>query len=153
MFSITITLLVSILVLFCEIPTSTSFLIRKHEHQLSRIQPLYLSDELPLLGEENVCLEPEETICVFDSLRERKEALENGVGRRYVCRTQKGFLNVHKEPGDPFNTMNIVNQLEEGDIVISSGPPRGVGGWIPHDHGGWSVTKYNGFVFLERTDE
>ena len=105
---------------------------------------------MPLLGEESVSVDSKS---LFESLRERKEALDNGIGKRYVCRTQKGFLNVHKEPGDPFNTSNIVRQIKDGDIVTSQGPPRGVGAWIPHDQGGWSVTMYNGFKFLEPLDE
>lgn len=117
----------------------------RHNHQR-----LFLSEDVPLLGEESVSVDSKS---LLESLRERKEALENGIGKRYVCRTQKGFLNVHKEPGDPFNTMNIVSQIQDGDIVISQGPPRGVGAWIPHDHGGWSVSMYNGFQFLEPLEE
>ena len=113
-------------------------------------------EDLPLLGdfEDTVSTEDvEESKTLLKAALKRQRDLQNGIGKRYVCRTQKGFLNVHKEPGDPFNQVNIVNQLQDGDIVVSTGPPRGVGGWIPHDHGGWSVMMYRGFTFLELIEE
>jgi hypothetical protein len=85
------------------------------------------------------------------SLKYRQEALNNGIGKRYVTRTQKGFLNVHYEPTDPYDTSNIVNQLKEGQIVTSTGPPRG--NWVPHDAGGWSIAKFIGFTCLEPIEE
>lgn len=85
------------------------------------------------------------------SLKDRQRELKNGIGKRYVARTQKGFLNVHHEPSDPFANENIVAQLTEGQIVTSTGPSRGF--WIPHDGGGWSVSKYQGFTWLEPIDE
>lgn len=88
---------------------------------------------------------------LFESLKERQKSLKHGIGKRYVARTQKGFLNVHYEPSDPFDTENIVSQLSEGEIVTSTGPSRGP--WIPHDGGGWSVSKFNGFNWLEPIDE
>jgi hypothetical protein len=87
----------------------------------------------------------------FNSLIDRQKELKNGIGKRYVARTQKGFLNIHFEPADPFDTDNIVGQLAEGQIVTSTGPSRG--SWIPHDGGGWSVSKYQGFTWLEPIDE
>ena len=150
-------MLLSIMLVVLGIPASSAFLVgNKATNSVAQYRNnrrLYLSEDVPLLGEESVSVAAENSKSLFESLRERKAALENGIGKRYVCRTQRGFLNVHKEPGDPFNTVNIVNQLQEGDIVTSSGPPRGVGAWIPHDHGGWSVTMFNGFVFLEPLDE
>lgn len=53
--------------------------------------------------------------------------------------------------GDPFNCDNIVNQLQEGDIVTSIAPNRGP--WICHDKGGWSISIYSAFRFLEPLDE
>ena len=88
---------------------------------------------------------------LLQSLEARQKALSLGIGKRYVTRTQKGFLNVHYEPTDPFDTANIVGQLEEGQIVTSTGPARGL--WIPHDGGGWSVSKYSGFTWLEPIEE
>ena len=88
---------------------------------------------------------------LYESLKERKRALKHGIGKRYITRTQKGFLNVHFEPSDPFDTENVVSTLSEGQIVTSTGPSRG--SWIPHDGGGWSVGKLNGFVWLEPIDE
>jgi hypothetical protein len=84
---------------------------------------------------------------LFTSLQERQDALKQGIGKRYITRTQKGFLNVHYEPSDPFDASNIVNQLQDGDIVTSTGPSRGQ--WIPHDGGGWSISKFGGFTWLE----
>lgn len=159
--------LLSIMLLFLGISVSNAFLVRddasrckfalhehQHRHRNHNHPRLYLSEDTPpFLGEESVSVAAENSKSIFESLRERKAALDHGIGKRYVCRTQKGFLNVHKEPCDPFNTVNIVNQLEEGDIVTSTGEPRGVGGWIPHDHGGWSISMYSGFTFLEELDE
>lgn len=153
-------ILVFALLAALSIPTSNAFLMGSQgtrrwsfAQERNNNQRLYVIEDVPLFGEESVSVAAEESKSLFESLRERQEALDNGIGKRYVCRTQKGFLNVHKEPGDPFNTVNIVDQLQEGDIVTSVGPPRGVGAWIPHDHGGWSVTMYNGFKFLEPLDE
>lgn len=58
-----------------------------------------------------------------------------------------GFLNVHQEPGDPFDTSNIVTQLKDGDTVVSTGPNRGP--WVRHDGGGWSIAIFGGFKCLE----
>ena len=85
------------------------------------------------------------------ALASRVAALEKGIGRRYVCRTQIGFLNVHDAPGDPFDTENIVGQLVDGQIVASTGAPEGA--WIQHDGGGWSISVYEGFVWLEELQE
>jgi hypothetical protein len=84
-------------------------------------------------------------------LQERQKALQQGIGKRYVCRTQKGFLNVHQEPGDPFDISNIVTVLTDGDIVVSTGPNRGP--WVRHDGGGWSVAIFGGFQWLEPLEE
>jgi hypothetical protein len=93
------------------------------------------------------CLQAPESNDLHRLLKDRQKALEQGIGKRYVCRTQKGFLNVHQEPGDPFDTSNIVAQLKEGDIVVSTGPNRGP--WVRHDGGGWSVAMFGGFKWLE----
>lgn len=88
---------------------------------------------------------------LWKSLQRRQSALQQGVGKRYVTRTQKGFLNVHYEPTDPHDMDNVVGQLQEGQIVTSTGPTRGF--WVPHDGGGWSISKYGGFTWLEPIDE
>jgi hypothetical protein len=85
------------------------------------------------------------------SLSRRIEQLNYNIGRRYVCCTQHGFLNVHKEPVNPFDTDNVIGQLHDGQIVTSTGPARGL--WIPHDSGGWSISVHGGFVWLEALDE
>ena len=108
---------------------------------------LFLMEDLPILGESCSAESTKQNASLYDSLRSRQNELNNGIGKRYICRTQRGFLNVHKEPGDPFNVDNVVNQLQEGDIVTSMEPPRD--GWIRHDSGGWSIAVYNGFTWLE----
>jgi hypothetical protein len=86
----------------------------------------------------------------YEQLRLRQSQLDEGIGKRYITRTQKGFLNVHSYPGDPFETENIVAQLCEGQIVISVGPS--VENWIEHDVGGWSIATFDGFNWLEPLD-
>jgi len=88
---------------------------------------------------------------IIKSFQQRQKALQQGIGKRYVTRTQKGFLNIHYEPTDPHDIDNVVGQLEEGQIVTSTGPTRGF--WVPHDAGGWSISKYGGFTWLEPIDE
>ena len=114
-----------------------------------RESTLFAMEDFPLVGEECGGVS-EDSSFIFESLRKRKKEIENGIGKRYICRTQKGFLNVHKEPCEPFNPYNIVNQLTEGDVVTSIGPPRG--GWIHHDSG-WSIAIYNGHTWLEELKE
>jgi hypothetical protein len=110
-------------------------------------------DELqqpPSPGEQSSdldCIQAPESNDLYRLLKDRQKALQQGIGKRYVCRTQKGFLNVHLEPGDPFDTSNIVTQLKDGDIVVSTGPNRGP--WVRHDGGGWSVAIFGGFKWLE----
>ena len=93
---------------------------------------------------------------LYESLRRRESDLSKGIGRRYVCRTQIGFLNVHSDPdGGPFDTSNVVGQLLEGQVVTSVAPTDGDrdGPWIRHDAGGWSISEYGGFTWLEALDE
>jgi len=85
------------------------------------------------------------------SLQDRLTDFNAGVGKRYVCRTQRGFLNVHEAPGDPFDTSNIVNQIFQGDMVTSTGPPSGA--WIQHDRGGWSISRCNNFTWLQEVED
>lgn len=88
---------------------------------------------------------------LHEALARRVADLGEGIGRRYACRTQLGFLNVHEAPGDPFDTDNVVGRLLDGQIVASTGPPQGA--WIQHDGGGWSISVYEGFVWLEELEE
>ena len=88
---------------------------------------------------------------IYRALADRLSALSKGEGKRYVCRTQKGFLNVHQEPGDPFCNTNIVGRLVEGQVVTSVGAHQD--GWIPHDAGGWSIAEYGGHTWLEALEE
>jgi hypothetical protein len=84
-------------------------------------------------------------------LAKRKDELRRGIGKRFVVRTQKGFLNVHRTfEGGPYRTDNIVRQLEDGDVVTSVDR---IQDWIKHDAGGWSIAKFGEFVWLEPIDE
>ncbi len=87
---------------------------------------------------------------LWTELNKRKDQLELGIGKRYVVRTTNGFLNVHSDPSDPFALDNIVDQLLDGDIVTSVGPNKGH--WVRHDRGGWSISVYSGFVWLQPID-
>lgn len=92
----------------------------------------------------------DDDINIFKSLEKRKKELTEGIGKRYVTRTQRGFLNVHSEPTDPFDTSNIVGQLVDGDIVVSTTKN---GPWIQHSGGGWSISIYEGFTWLQPIEE
>lgn len=84
-------------------------------------------------------------------LAERQDELRRGIGKRFVVRTQKGFLNVHRSfEGGPYRTDNIVRRLEDGDVVTSIDR---IQDWIKHDAGGWSIAKFEGFVWLQPIDE
>lgn len=84
------------------------------------------------------------------ALEERREELKRGIGRRFVVRTQRGFLNVHScMSKGPFCMDNIVQQLSDGDVITSKNI---IGSWIQHEHG-WSIARYQGFVFLEPVEE
>ena len=87
---------------------------------------------------------------LLQQLQQKTKELENGVGKRYIVRTTQGFLNVHSEPGDPFELDNVVGQLSEGEIVTSVKP--NVGDWVCHDSGGWSISLFNDFVWLQPID-
>lgn len=88
---------------------------------------------------------------IYSSLRNRLSNIQRGIGKRYKCHTQIGFLNIHQEPTDPFDTNNIVGELHEGQVVTSIQP--NYGDWICHDGGGWSISSYDGFVWLEPIEE
>lgn len=83
------------------------------------------------------------------SLQNRQKDLSFGIGKRYIVR-RRG--NVHYVPSHPKDDFNVVSQLEEGQIVTATGPSRGM--WIPHDGGGWTLTKFQGGgICLEPIDE
>ncbi len=126
---------------------------------VSRLLPLRLVDDdqevsfgsgglLPIDTTDNNNID---SSFLLESLKKRQYALQQGIGKRFVARTQKGFLNIHYEPTNPHDTNNVVGQLHEGQIVTSTGPIRGF--WVPHDGGGWSVSKYGGFTWLEPIEE
>lgn len=146
---------VLLVLLLCLVGYARSFLIASFDRTPTSSWSLFLveDDQDILFGSSTLdgTAESQTDASLYESLKERKNALKHGIGKRYVARTQKGFLNVHYEPSDPFDTENIVSTLSEGQIVTSTGPSRG--SWIPHDGGGWSVEKFNGFVWLEPIDE
>lgn len=85
------------------------------------------------------------------ALEDRKESLKRGIGKRYIVRTQKGFLNVHSDISKgPYATHNIVKQLPDGAIVMSK---NRIGDWVQHDQGGWSIARHDGFLWLQPVDE
>ena len=88
---------------------------------------------------------------LYKALAARKDELRRGIGKRFVVRTQKGFLNVHRTfEGGPHRTDNIVRQLKDGEVVTSIDR---IQDWIKHDAGGWSIAKFGGFVWLEPIEE
>lgn len=109
------------------------------------------NDDILPVGTDADCVSAPDSADLLRALENRKWELKGGIGKRYICRTQQGFLNVHKEPVDPFNTSNIVAVLNEGQIVTSTGPRSGF--WIPHDGGGWSISEHGGFTWLEELQE
>jgi hypothetical protein len=145
------------LILSWLVGSSHSFVLNGRARGNARNRQLFLVEddqETLFFGSselDGVTTTTTEDASLLQSLKYRQEALKHGIGKRYVTRTQKGFLNVHYEPSDPYNTSNIVNQLEEGQIVRSTGPPRGA--WVPHDAGGWSIAKFGGFTWLEPIEE
>lgn len=93
------------------------------------------------------CVASPDSSSLYRELQDRLDNLEKGIGKRYRCRTQQGFLNIHKEPTDPFDTSNVIGKLTEGQVVASTGPNRG--DWVLHDGGGWSISRFQGFTWLE----
>ena len=108
-------------------------------------------ESLIAVGDWEDCQAIADSSQVYQALQDRLLAMERGIGKRYRCRTQKGWLNVHQEPGDPYNAHNVVGQLREGDIVTSVGPNRGP--WVRHDGGGWSIAIFGGFTWLEELQD
>ena len=54
---------------------------------------------------------------MFANFSKVRSFLRTSTNRKYVVHTQKGFLNVHSDPDDPFDTGNVVFQLQDGDVV------------------------------------
>jgi hypothetical protein len=145
-----------ILLLLLVLPTLlvSSFQCR-HPFRISSSSLRLVDDDQEVMFGSSGVLDTADTTAdddsFMESLQNRHQALKQGIGKRYVTRTQQGFLNVHYEPTDPYDAHNVVGRLEEGQIVTSTGPTRGV--WVPHDGGGWSISKYGGFTWLEPIDE
>jgi hypothetical protein len=92
------------------------------------------------------CVPAPDSNLLYKELRTKLSTLEQGIGKRYRTRTRLGFLNIHKQPTDPFDTSNVVGKLYDGQIITATGPSRG--DWIVHD-GGWSISRFQGFQWLE----
>lgn len=60
-----------------------------------------------------------EQIRAFLSFGQLRQSLRASLNHRYTVRTQRGFLNVHSDDSDPFETTNIVGQLRDGDRVVT----------------------------------
>jgi hypothetical protein len=104
----------------------------------------WLGGHQPAAKEEHV-MDP-----LHKELYKRNEELKRGIGKRFVVQTQRDFLNAHSTMSlGPFATSNIVTKLRDGDIITSKNI---IGSWIQHEKG-WSVAKYEGFVFLQPIDE
>jgi len=92
-----------------------------------------------------------ESKSIYNALKKRKDDLKDMIGRRYIVRTQQGFLNVHSDPDKgPYATDNIVSILKHGQIITSTG--KGKEGWIQHSEG-WSISEHGGFTWLRLIDE
>lgn len=87
---------------------------------------------------------------ITKALKSRTDELKVGIGKRYMVRTQRGFLNVHSDSKGVYETNNVVAQLKEGQIITSIGPDDG--DWVHHDNGGWSIRFYEGFTWLIEID-
>ena len=73
---------------------------------------------------------------------------------RYVVHTQRGFLNVHSNSGDPFDASNVVAQLQDGDVVTVEagaplGPPPFYWARVVEPVSGWCVSFTGNFEWLE----
>jgi hypothetical protein len=137
------------LFLLMAIIAANAFVILPHgSYQNSKRRAA--DDEILFGGEAISSVKDQQDL--FASLKARQEALEQAIGKRYRVRTQKGFLNVHASYQDgPYAIDNIVNQLEDGEIVTSTGSC--IDDWIPHDAGGWSIAVFGGFTWLEPLDD
>lgn len=87
---------------------------------------------------------------ISKALKNRQKDLQQGIGKRYMVRTQHGFLNVHSDTSSVYDIDNVVGRLEEGQIVTSIGPDKGE--WVKHNEGGWSIRFYEGFTWLVEID-
>jgi hypothetical protein len=69
----------------------------------------------------------------------------------FRIRTQRGFLNIHSEAGDPFRSDNVVGRHQDGDIVeVIAGPVQTeYGPWLQTAEG-WSIQVYGGFHWMEQ---
>jgi len=73
--------------------------------------------------------------------------------RRYIVHTQRGFLNVHSSNEDPFDTTNIIGQLQDGDRVLvdedNIGPAPFFWARLLEPLQGYAVSSTGNFEWLE----
>jgi hypothetical protein len=72
----------------------------------------------------------------------------------FIVHTQRGFLNVHSDNEDPFDSTNIIRQLEDGDVVkidpeVPIGPPPFFWTRIIEPVAGHVVSSTGKFEWLE----
>jgi len=143
---------------FVVVPSRCSSILNRRQTTISRRMAdsssssfqddeTLLSSTSTIMGDQDDCLVSPDSQAIHSALQSRVKDLQEGIGKRYRCKTQQGFLNIHKEPGDPYDTNNIVGVLQEGQVVTSTAPQRGA--WVKHDGGGWSISVYGGFIWLE----
>jgi Lon protease-like protein len=83
-----------------------------------------------------------------------RDVLDSSLDARYVVTAQHGFLNVHSDPSDPYNTDNVIGRLSEGMRVTCleerAGWVRHVGAWGEGGATaqGWSVRRLPGDSWL-----
>ncbi len=73
---------------------------------------------------------------------------------RYIVHTQRGFLNIHSSNDDPFDSTNILAQLQDSDVVIlEEGTTLGLLPFcwarVAHPVPGWCVSFTGNFEWLE----
>ena len=131
--------------------------MRSSVHPYDSSSRLYLiedsSSEVLYFGNSNLDVPLDETLSLHQALQQRRDDLDQGIGKRYIIRIKPGFtgVNIHYEPSGPHDTENVVGQLAEGQIVTAIAPNRGL--WIRHNAGGWSLANFAGFTWLEPIDE
>lgn len=159
MIAMSLTVILCLLVL--PVRSFSTFVLSKQCRAQQSSTILHWASEKPSSSEHNTDAEnlfwigqPEtttETKSIAKALENRQEELKRGIGKRYVVRTQQGFLNVHSDISKgPYATDNIIKHLYDGDIVISQ---NRIGDWIKHDKGGWSIARHDGFLWLQEVRE
>lgn len=146
--------LVIILLSSLHVYSVNGFIYSKHQPFRARAILLHANeDETNNDGVSGIEFSVEDNVSnsyISKSLKKRQKDLKEGIGKRYMVRTQRGFLNVHSDTRSVYEIDNVVGRLEEGQIVTSIAPNEGE--WIKHNEGGWSIRFYEGFTWLVEID-